>query len=509
MRKFWMAFTVSIMVVQSVYAKCKVLSCNSFGGIDVFNASITVSENSNQCWGCGPGPNSCGNHDVVPYLNERNEIVSVWQCHNPALGTTKFVEYNPGNICSDSPIQKNSVSNSRTIYKAQGQPTRGVQVGDFNSFSGSAYCKYIECDIEYIASKSNPDLTYNDICISKYNANCILPGQSNIATGDTYDNQTCSPSRIATGLTSNNKVKSGNVCRLKCVANGWDVTLMDSACERDFEPSSDGKQCVESGAARNRRQADERARENNRRIVAQNKEICENSGGQWQAQKCHCENAKNLRVLNGKCVCLNDTEYKIASDGKSCELTDVAAFRAKCESARESGAYFEDGKCKCEDKDYIYRHDKCIENKDIIHCKAGDGTRWDYKINECVCKDSEKMEYIEDENKCIETDATRVAREAEIAAQRAKQLRQKIESISENLDSFNFEKSHWKTASGNFNGARLASDSVAGIVLGTIGGVITSNVIKKNQTKSGFEDIKCVIGGQSVADYADEFVVGQ
>ena len=66
----------------------------------------------------------------------------------------------------------------------------------------------------------------------------------------------------------------------------------------------------------------------------------------------------------------------------------------------------------------------------------------------------------------------------------------------------------WKTADGNFNGARLASDSVAGVVLGTAGGLITSSVVKKNQIKNGFEDIKCTIGGQSVADYGDEFTVG-
>lgn len=68
-----------------------------------------------------------------------------------------------------------------------------------------------------------------------------------------------------------------------------------------------------------------------------------------------------------------------------------------------------------------------------------------------------------------------------------------------------FDRSHWKTASGNFNGARLASDSIAGVVLGTAGGLITSNVIKKNQIRGGFEDLQCVIGGQVVANYNDEF----
>ena len=66
----------------------------------------------------------------------------------------------------------------------------------------------------------------------------------------------------------------------------------------------------------------------------------------------------------------------------------------------------------------------------------------------------------------------------------------------------------WKDESGNFNTARLTSDSIAGVVLGTTGGIITSQVIKKNQLKRGFQDLKCVIGGQDVAAYGDEFSVG-
>ncbi|MBQ3785569.1 MAG: hypothetical protein II843_04225, partial [Alphaproteobacteria bacterium] len=66
----------------------------------------------------------------------------------------------------------------------------------------------------------------------------------------------------------------------------------------------------------------------------------------------------------------------------------------------------------------------------------------------------------------------------------------------------------WKNADGEFNGARLASDSIAGVVLGTAGGIITSNVVKKNQLKSGFEDIVCTINGQEVGSYGDEIIVG-
>lgn len=68
--------------------------------------------------------------------------------------------------------------------------------------------------------------------------------------------------------------------------------------------------------------------------------------------------------------------------------------------------------------------------------------------------------------------------------------------------------SEWRDENGDFNTARLVSDSVAGVVLGTVGGIVTSKLVKKNQLKKGFEDLSCTVGGQRVADYGDDFTVG-
>ncbi len=90
------------------------------------------------------------------------------------------------------------------------------------------------------------------------------------------------------------------------------------------------------------------------------------------------------------------------------------------------------------------------------------------------------------------------------------QLNQRIDASVAVLDKIksDFEVSRWKDADGNFNTSRLVSDSVAGVVLGTAGGLITSNVIKKNQVKNGFDDISCTVGGQVVAGWDDQFSVG-
>ncbi|MBP5707900.1 MAG: hypothetical protein J6W79_02805, partial [Alphaproteobacteria bacterium] len=86
----------------------------------------------------------------------------------------------------------------------------------------------------------------------------------------------------------------------------------------------------------------------------------------------------------------------------------------------------------------------------------------------------------------------------------------RVASAMSVLNSFaaSADVSVWKNAEGNFNGARLASDSIAGVVLGTAGGLISNSLIKKSQTKKGFEDIRCTVGGQFVADYDDDFTVG-
>ena len=81
-------------------------------------------------------------------------------------------------------------------------------------------------------------------------------------------------------------------------------------------------------------------------------------------------------------------------------------------------------------------------------------------------------------------------------------------NLKERIGSLGLTTSKWRNREGKFNTARLASDSIAGVVLGTAGGLITSHLVKKNQVKKGFEDIQCTIGGQKVAEWGDEFTVG-
>ena len=82
--------------------------------------------------------------------------------------------------------------------------------------------------------------------------------------------------------------------------------------------------------------------------------------------------------------------------------------------------------------------------------------------------------------------------------------RDKLEAFFKKIDG---DRSVWKNADGSFNAARLASDLTAGVVLGTVGGVVSGVLIKKSQVEKGFDALNCTINGQKVADWGDEFSV--
>ena len=113
------------------------------------------------------------------------------------------------------------------------------------------------------------------------------------------------------------------------------------------------------------------------------------------------------------------------------------------------------------------------------------------------------MEFNEDKTACVEKEEVIKKHAAAALITRVKKTHQELQKRQAGL-----KVSVWKDDKGNFNTARLVSDSVAGVVLGTAGGLITSSVVKKNQVENGFEDLKCTVGGQIVADWGDQFRVG-
>ena len=65
----------------------------------------------------------------------------------------------------------------------------------------------------------------------------------------------------------------------------------------------------------------------------------------------------------------------------------------------------------------------------------------------------------------------------------------------------------WKNAEGNFNTSRLLSDSIAGVALGTVGGLVVNKLVKDNHLEKGFEEIGCSIDGNRLVNFGDSFII--
>ncbi len=216
-----------------------------------------------------------------------------------------------------------------------------------------------------------------------------------------------------------------------------------------------------------------------------------------------CYVPNSVATWNGnKCVCTDNTQvFDITTHSCITASADITVIV-------QTSAYV----CSVNDLTQLYMwRDEYLNNNAIVNlidkillfCTTGENrTGTDY--NNMI---AQLRALISQEN-AIAQKLQESAAQSRIVLQNKSAMR-----ISETIKKINtqksdFERTVWKTEDGKFNSTRLLSDSVAGVVLGTAGGLITSNVIKKNQVANGFEDIQCTVGGQVVAGWGDQFRVG-
>ena len=128
----------------------------------------------------------------------------------------------------------------------------------------------------------------------------------------------------------------------------------------------------------------------------------------------------------------------------------------------------------------------------VACCNIGGGVDWDMSNHTCDCKDARKA-WNAKTNVCDWTNDEIIKRA--------------VDGVSPFFNNVEKNKTVWRTEEGKFNTTRLASDAIAGTVLGTVGGIVSANVIKKNQLAKGYDVLHCAIGGQNVADWGDTFNV--
>lgn len=288
-------------------------------------------------------------------------------------------------------------------------------------------------------------------------------------------------------------------------------------CDEGFEFDDEERKCTNADGRtkkeQNKYEQDKIKQKKANQAYANNKKACENSGGEWSGGKCKCDDTKSMKVSGVECTCIAGYKWKGADKKMGCEMEDETRLQTACNAAPQGTTKWNlsSKRCDCVNSNQTFNGTECKDNEDYAECKplvASGVATWDAKREQkCMCN---RQGYIIENGKCVESQDAKDKRLAKEAEDKLKASRRKIEDAHANLTRMvdGFKVSVWKDEEGKFNTARLASDAIAGVVLGTVGGVVTSSVVKKNQVENGFEDLKCTIGGQVVAEWGDEFRVG-
>ena len=244
-------------------------------------------------------------------------------------------------------------------------------------------------------------------------------------------------------------------------------------------------------------------------------------------QKKYCDKGNDeCKKCNGRCE-LNVIKWKNGSFGETNAFYDDKLCLCVADDNGGGGEQKEQKPNVCPEKDC---KDTCnVTINESIKCN--NGKKFESKKTVKVCKECVEQQnmtcdqYQEtinkcDDLKCIEnrlkqlTEIDKLLKEwcgagySTTTPDNSAQINAAKSTISSFFSSAESSASVWKDKDGNFNTARLASDLTAGVVLGTVGGVVSGVVIKKKQVEKGFDALHCTVNGQTIADWGDIFNVG-
>nr|MBQ0091502.1 hypothetical protein [Candidatus Enterousia merdequi] len=258
----------------------------------------------------------------------------------------------------------------------------------------------------------------------------------------------------------------------------------------------------------------------------------------WTIKTCP-DGMKGVALSKASQYTPNATGYKkcIASDTNVCEKFNKQDTQDRykcCLQEQEGVAKWENGICKCEDETQKWENGQCVDDTcrytftADIKCSNGTtktmGSVLELRksaFENGSCPDDTENVNFEEWYKNLRGEV--LAEFNRICPQQSLPKpvvihedngisNQKLNNAKGKLQEFfkfaEENRDGWKTADGKFNTKRLAADLSAGVVLGTVGGVVSGVVIKKKQVEKGFDALHCTVGGQTVADWGDEFSVG-
>ena len=504
---------------------CKPVGCSESGGNDDIVASTLKQEDASSrqayCYVCEKG--YCEDGDIV-FLNDYSMFKSCnqsggwhddqWEIYAPAQCSKEVVKNKENAIYLSTNTTKgqdyiNQLNLTEKKYNIVGTDYDGSSNNIFSSVvkKGTVPCMYYVCKNGYMPNSDKTE--------------CIADTRKDTCEQNNKGKWTSNECQCNSGYVHKDGTKMECIedpRPKKCTNSGGNWSNDSCTCDtaKHLKKSGDECECKDGYEYKDQNDKSQGCKITTAEQNAQNARICKGSGGNWSNGSCTCAADKNLKKSGIKCECNDGYEYKDEKDkSKGCKITTAeqnAQNKNKCEKSRESGqpVKWDDDKKKCFCDGSEGQYNDILNTGDIYECKETENYKVcerlisqgvaSWKYDRCVCNDKNK-EF---------TGASCEYTQAFLNAQQADKLSKEIEKIGKTLDAVTdtFEISKWRNADGEFNTARLASDSVAAVVLGTAGGLISSKVIKKKQIEDGFEDIKCIIGSQTVADYGDEFQVG-
>ena len=505
-RKKYSFFAVCILcaiVSQRAYAgSCQPVSCSeeydssemlTLKGETKIDGKNLLGQNCYICDADEAGGKEC---DYKVMVFTMTGGIKVHYCNNDA-GIDDSWEPASINFCSDSELQTDDPdANAEEKYLAD----NGKKVtGNHGSIKNPCWMR--KCKTGY---KSDD---YKTKCIEDSSAGCAKGNMPGIDTEPTYkegtESEKYSCERYNIGSDPNK-----DTCFSKCYKeeDGYVWHSHIATCKNNMVPNSNGDECVEKGSGGSNSGGSNSSGSNSNGsnpgssgTKTTTKPEKPKFGGYTSTVGIACwKLGKKVAKYDEKeesCTCLDKKTHFVlfASDQSGACISNDLKF----ENTKDG----DENDAKTPREPTPYEQCQKLIDRNIP-------VAWNAAKSACVCEDA-NYELNAAGNRCVKTAAYIARQDAEKAEQR-KESRPKIIAAGRELNKIasTFETSVWKNRDGGFNTARLASDGVAGVVVGTVGGLITSNVIKKNQIESGFENLKCAIGGQTVADYGDDFDVG-
>ena len=474
---------------------------NQLGGYlaKSYNANEYLYFNDGTCLECDT--HQMGEHFECPNGTIASNGSYFYRCRTETFGDS-WEEYRPL-PCRNSPIQDTTVKGA--MYEIKATVDKRVNTGVY-VYSGDM-CLYISCGDGVLDKETNS-------CVPKDN-------------GGNDDKK----SECAEYISDSNLFRQCSFChREKESGAFWDSKSKICRCigEVNKEWNAEQGKCVNKGG--NEDDVSECADYMSDYYLYRQCAFCKaekENGAFWddKSKICRCigeaNKDKEWNTEIGECVAKGGGD-----DVNTCLAKRTTAEGKACCYLAESVAKFENGKCVCSGGKTF-----SIDDKGKGSCTGGNGDDEGddlIPVTQCVTVLNELSLFVK--TNCVSL-STKVESLMELCMSgyltvamwnsqssvirnsclnQQESPKQKLVAAAEKLDTIfaGFKVSKWKNEEGKFNTARLASDSIAGVVLGTTGGLITSSVMKKKQVEQGFEDLQCVVGGQPVAGWGDEFMVG-